>query len=104
MSIDSHIANKSAVIDVYLWLAYRLHILEQPVSVTWSALQAQFGSNYQRLSGFKPRFVEILEQALAVYPQARVEVGDKCVCRNPRAHRARSPDRPEGDVGGVMRC
>ena len=39
-----HIANKSAVIDVYLWLAYRLHILEQPVNVSWSALQAQFGS------------------------------------------------------------
>jgi hypothetical protein len=64
-----HIANKSAVIDVYLRLAYRLHVLEKPVMVSWPALQAQFGSNYQRLAGFKPRFVEILGQALAVYPR-----------------------------------
>ncbi|MFP4361203.1 MAG: replication protein RepA [Alphaproteobacteria bacterium] len=80
-----HIANKSAVIDVYLWLAYRLHVLEQPVNLSWSALQAQFGSNYQRLSGFKPRFVEILEQALAVYPQAQVRIGDGGVLLYPSA-------------------
>jgi hypothetical protein len=71
-----HIANKSAVIDVYLWLAYRLHVLERPLTVSWGALRAQFGSNYQRISGFKPRFSEILEQALAVYPQARVELDE----------------------------
>lgn len=78
-----HIANKSAVIDVYLWLAYRLHVLEAPVRVSWAALQAQFGSNYRRLGGFKPRFAEILDQALAVYPQARVEITDTNVLLYP---------------------
>jgi hypothetical protein len=78
-----HIANKSAVIDVYLWLAYRLHVLDAPARVSWAALQAQFGSNYQRLSGFKPRFVEILDQAQAVYPEARVDVGDRGVVLHP---------------------
>lgn len=78
-----HIANKSAVIDVYLWLAYRLHVLEKPVSVSWPALQAQFGSNYQRLAGFKPRFLELLEQAIAVYPQADVRASDKGVVLHP---------------------
>jgi hypothetical protein len=78
-----HIANKSAVIDVYLWLAYRLHVLEESVPVSWPALQAQFGAGYARLAGFKLRFVEVLEQARAVYPQARVEVTERGVALYP---------------------
>jgi len=42
-----------------------------------------YSSNYQRLSGFKPRFLEILEQALAVYPQAQVRIGDRGVLLHP---------------------
>lgn len=36
-----------------------------------------------RLSGFRPRFVETLEQALAVCPQARVDLQEKSVLLHP---------------------
>ena len=71
-----HIANQSMAIDVYIWLAYRLHSLSQPTNVSWGALFSQFGYGYQHLRQFKSRFLDPLKAALAVYPDARVEMDD----------------------------
>ena len=38
------LANNSAALDAYIWLAYRLHILSAPKMVTWQALKAQHGT------------------------------------------------------------
>jgi hypothetical protein len=65
------------VIDVYIWLAYRLHALKQPVEVGWPALHAQFGAGYKRVRDFRSQFNESLELALAAYPDARVSSGDR---------------------------
>jgi hypothetical protein len=37
---------------------------------------AQFGGGFGKLSHFKPRFLDNLKLALAVYPDARVDVDD----------------------------
>jgi hypothetical protein len=37
---------------------------------------AQFGGGFGKLSHFKPRFMDNLKLALAVYPGARVDVDD----------------------------
>lgn len=68
------IQNSSATIDVYVWLAYRLNFIDKPTTVTWPALQAQFGSEYKTLKRFKERFLETLREATAVYPGSKVEV------------------------------
>lgn len=60
-------------LDLYLWLAYRLHSLEKPVSISWHALHIQFGANTKQLKHFKPRFQRDLAFARAVYPESRVE-------------------------------
>ncbi len=74
--IDMHairaIMHSSVALDIYGWLAYRLHVLEAPKTVRWPAVMAQFGIGYTRLRRFKERFAEALSQALCVYPQARV--------------------------------
>ena len=71
------IGPRSMVIDVYIWLAYRLHALKQPVEVGWPALHAQFGAGYKRVRDFRAQFNESLELALAAYPDARVSSGDR---------------------------
>ena len=48
------IGPRSAVIDIYVWLAYRLHALTRDVEVSWPALYAQFGSGYARLRSSAP--------------------------------------------------
>ncbi len=41
------IGTRSLAIDVYIWLAYRLHALAKPTPVTWSAIHAQFGAGFK---------------------------------------------------------
>jgi hypothetical protein len=77
------LANNSAALDCYLWLAYRLHSLNNPRLVTWKALQAQHGTAYRELYHFKPRFVGILAMAMAVYPEAKVDVVDQGLILKP---------------------
>jgi hypothetical protein len=69
-----NIGTKSLAIDVYIWLAYRLHALSRATPVSWPALHAQFGAGIKALRHFKPVFLEAFRLAAAVYPEARVEV------------------------------
>ena len=67
------INNNSRALDVYAWLAYRLHALQRPTAITWPAVKAQFGASIGRPNTFRECFIESLDLALAVYPQARVD-------------------------------
>jgi hypothetical protein len=77
------VSNNSQALDAYAWLAYRLHSLTAPRPIHWRALQAQFGSGFRRLDNFRMRFLPNLKLALAVYPEARVEIGDKGLVLHP---------------------
>ena len=77
------ISNNPAALDVYLWLAYRLHVLSSDKLITWKALKAQFGASYKELYHFKPRFTQALALATAVYPAANVDVRDEGVVLKP---------------------
>ena len=67
------IANNSMALDVYCWLAYRLHSLNGPITVSWKALHGQFGRAVARLDHFKEHFRSVLALAMSVYPDANVE-------------------------------
>jgi hypothetical protein len=69
-----NLADTCMPLDLYLWLAYRLHSITRPTLVSWQALHAQFGAGTQELKHLKPRFARDLRLALAVYPEARVEL------------------------------
>lgn len=71
------ISSRSMAIDLYVWLAYRLHALNGPVPVTWQALRRQFGEGYRELRFFRRDVQPNLKLALAVYPEARVTVDEK---------------------------
>ncbi len=43
----------------------------------------QFGAGFGRLDNFRMRFLPNLKLALAVYPEARVEVGDNGLVLHP---------------------
>jgi hypothetical protein len=77
------IGPRSMVIDVYIWLAYRLHALTSDVSVSWPALHNQFGGGFNLIRKFRSHFIECLELAMAAYPDARVSVDDRGVILRP---------------------
>jgi len=87
------IATQSMAIDIYVWLSYRLHVLGRATPITWAAVHGQFGAGYRAVRQFKPRFIECLKTALAVYPDARVDVTDAGLVLHPSA-----PPVPEREL------
>lgn len=67
---------RSMAIDLYVYLAYRLHILERPISISWKAFYDQFGAGFSRQRDFVRDVKAPLQLALAVYPEARVETSE----------------------------
>ncbi len=71
------IGPRSMVIDVYIWLAYRLHALKKDIEVGWPALFAQFGAGFATVRRFRQHFLECLAIAMAAYPEALVSISDR---------------------------
>lgn len=74
---------KSLALDLYVWLAYRLHSLKQPTSISWASLFAQFGTGFRLARQFKPYFLEALGAATAAYPDARIDLGKDGIIMHP---------------------
>jgi len=79
------IGARSLALDVYIWLAYRLHALTRATPVTWTALHGQFGAGFKAVRQLKPTFRDALGLALAVYPEARVDLDQAGIVLHPSA-------------------
>jgi hypothetical protein len=93
------LAHSALALDIYAWLAQRLHRIphNRPQVITWLALKAQFGPEYDRLRRFRERFLTALASVLAVYGGAKVETnGVGMVLRNS------APPIAKRFVGGVQ--
>jgi hypothetical protein len=87
------LGERCMALDLYLWLAYRLHSLQRPTMVSWTSLHSQFGAATRLLKHFKPHFAREIEAALAAYPDARVDLHEDGI----RLHPSPSP------TGSVLR-
>lgn len=75
--------DSSAALDIYVWLAYRLHHLDRRTPIGWRDLYTQFGMGYQYVWSWKPHFLASLAEAVAAYPEARVDVEDSHIVLHP---------------------
>lgn len=66
-------------LDVYSWLAHRLHRVErgQRVFIPWSQLKAQFGWHYDRMDNFKKVFRQTLRTVHSQYRAADIDLDDR---------------------------
>jgi hypothetical protein len=100
------LGGSALALDIYSWLAHRLHRLRTPGYLPWCALRDQFGQEYIGANGaknFKRAFSGSLVRALAVYPQADVSVvhgGLRLKPSHPPVVKtlSRSGDKPVGRV------
>jgi hypothetical protein len=77
---EAHIAalsHSSLALDIYTWLAQRLHRIPigKPVQVSWPALHGQFGQGYnpERIDKFRQVFRVALKEVLTLYKAARID-------------------------------
>jgi hypothetical protein len=70
------LAHSALGIDLYSWLAQRLHRVNpnRPAFISWAALKEQFGPDYGRIRDFKRFFRQTLTQVLTRYKAARIEL------------------------------
>jgi hypothetical protein len=80
--VENHIralSHNALALDVYSWLAHRLHRIppNRPQQISWLRLHAQFGHRYSRLNNFRRDFSEVLKMVMRLYKKARVEEGER---------------------------
>jgi hypothetical protein len=73
------LANSPVALDVYAWLAQRLHRVDphRPQFITWVSLHLQFGQGFARLRDFRRAFLDVLDTVHAQYRAARVEADER---------------------------
>jgi hypothetical protein len=73
------LAHSALALDVYAWLAHRLHRIDphKPAFISWAALKDQFGPDYGRMRAFKTFFRATLRAVLTRYQEARVELDER---------------------------
>jgi Plasmid encoded RepA protein len=93
---EDHIARLShsaLALDIYAWLANRLHRIpgNKPVTVSWAALHGQFGQGYNRVDNFRAAFRVALKEVLTLYRTARLDL-----------HEERKPARVHSQGGKLV--
>ena len=69
----SALAHSAMALDVYCWLAQRLHRVDprRHQFLAWTNLHEQFGQGYKRVRDFRAAFLDVLNLVKAQYPAAR---------------------------------
>ena len=72
------LSHNAMALDVYTWLAQRLHRIEEgkTVLVPWTSLWEQFGHGYAQIREFRRVFKRTLKQVKVVYPEAKFDLTD----------------------------
>ena len=88
----SALSHSSMALDIYAWLAQRLHRIppNKPAFVSWAALHSQFGQGYnpKRMDKFRAVFGVALREVLSVYAGARITEDER---RPPRLYSQGGP-------------
>ncbi len=71
----SALQHSSLALDVYCWLAHRLHRVKRITGerLSWKNLREQFGQEYADPKNFKREMEKALRTVMAVYPDARID-------------------------------
>jgi Plasmid encoded RepA protein len=73
------LSNSALALDVYAWLAQRLHRIPEgkPQFISWKVLHEQFGPTYTRLRAFRFEFLKVLSLVHTQYHTARVQADER---------------------------
>lgn len=75
----SALASSSMALDIYVWLAQRLHRVPtgKPQFLAWALMYEQFGQGFNRIRDFRRRFLQTLHQVTTAYPTARISADER---------------------------
>jgi hypothetical protein len=74
----ARLSHNAMALDIYTWLAQRLHRVEEGKSalVPWTSLQEQFGHGYERIRDFRRVYLRTIKAVKVVYPRAKFDLDE----------------------------
>jgi hypothetical protein len=69
--------NSCRKLDLYAWLAYRLHGMQSDVTLPWEAVRKQFGEGFERTRDFRKQFLDDLAAVREVFPKVPLLVSER---------------------------
>jgi Plasmid encoded RepA protein len=76
-------AGSARKLDLYFWLGYRLHNIERPLHISWSALGDQFGVGFERERKFRELFAREVGHIAEVFPKLPVKLTEQGLTLQP---------------------
>lgn len=76
-------AGSARKLDLYFWLGYRLHNIDQPLHISWQALTEQFGTGFTRERAFRAQLSEELAHLGEVFPKLPIKLTDNGLSLQP---------------------
>jgi len=68
MRVMKEIKQSPLAIDLYLWLTYRLHKMDSPLTISWNSLHKQFGADYNRVDHFRTKCLKYMRDIRKGWP------------------------------------
>jgi hypothetical protein len=69
-------SNSPRKLDLLFWLGYRLSGIKSTLTISWDALQEQWGANYSRQTNFKRDFAQEIADIKEVFPKLPVRLNE----------------------------
>lgn len=66
----------SRKLDIYFWLGWRLHNINEPLVISWDAIAEQFGTGFTRQRAFRAKFNEEIAHIKEVLPKLPMKLTD----------------------------
>jgi hypothetical protein len=76
-------AGSARKLDIYFWLGYRMHNIDDPLHISWKALGEQFGTGFGRERKFREKFKSELADITEVFPKLPVKLSEKGLILHP---------------------
>lgn len=76
-------ANSPRKLDMLFWLGYRLNSLSKPLSISWDALQDQFGQGYAEQRFFRAHMSKDVRDLQEAFPKLPILVTERGMVLSP---------------------
>jgi hypothetical protein len=76
-------AGSARKLDLYFWLGYRMHNIDQPLTISWNALRDQFGTGFTRERDFRARLAKEVDEIKETLRKLPVKVSEQGLTLTP---------------------
>lgn len=76
-------AGSARKLDLYFWLGWRVHNINDPLRISWTALREQFGTGYGRERDFRAQLAEEIGHLKEVFPKLPLTVSEQGITLMP---------------------